>query len=158
MLFCTSVAFCFAFDHITTNDPEHRHLSATVARTLTTNYSLCSLAVPPKLAPFAIADEPLHLGDFFQLTCAVIHGDFPYNMTWLFNERPISYSSGVSILMVGKRSSSLNIDSVSGQHAGKYSCIGKNIAGSASISTSLSIRGLFVYRNISSPLWITVFF
>lgn len=115
-------------------------------------HCFCSISVPPKLAPFAVNDDPLHLGDFFQLNCAVIHGDFPYNITWLFNEQPVNYLSGVSILMVGKRSSSLNIDSVSGQHAGNYSCIGSNTAGTAVISTSLSIRGLCVYWFIASSL------
>lgn len=95
------------------------------------------------MAPFAIPDEPLHLGDFFQLNCAVVHGDFPYNITWLFNEQPIYNLDGASILMQNKRSSSLNIDSVSGQHAGNYSCFGSNLAGSASVTTTLSIRGLF---------------
>lgn len=100
--------------------------------------------VPPKLVPFAITDEPLHLGDFFQLTCAVVHGDFPYNISWYFNDQPINYIDGISILMHGKRSSSLNIESVSDQHAGNYTCIGSNIAGSASVATTLSIRGLFI--------------
>lgn len=113
-----------------------------MSRSLSINKHFFSFAVPPKLAPFATTDEPLHLGDFFQLTCAVVHGDFPYNITWYFNEQPISSVDGVSILMHGKRSSSLNIDSVSGQNAGNYSCIGSNIAGSASVTTTLSIRGL----------------
>lgn len=99
-------------------------------------------AVPPKLAPFANSDEPLHLGDYFQLTCAVVHGDFPYNITWYFNDEPITYIDGVSILMHGKRSSSLNIESVSAHNSGNYSCKSSNIAGRASISTTLSIRGL----------------
>lgn len=98
--------------------------------------------VLPKLAPFAISDEPLHLGDYFQLTCVVVHGDFPYNITWYFNDEPITYIDGVTILMNGKRSSSLNIDSVSAAHSGNYSCIGSNVAGRASITTTLSIRGL----------------
>lgn len=101
--------------------------------------------VPPKLAPFAISDEPLHLGDYFQLTCAVVHGDFPYNITWYFNDEPINHLDGIAILMHGKRSSSLNIDSVSGQHAGNYTCIGSNIAGSANVVTTLSIRGLCTF-------------
>lgn len=106
--------------------------------------------VPPKLAPFAISDEPLHLGDYFQLTCAVVHGDFPYNITWYFNDEPIIYVDGITILMHGKRSSSLNIESVSGQHAGNYTCIGSNIAGSANVATTLSIRGLCTFTKIRS--------
>lgn len=116
------------------------------AYTLRFNFSITSIfilfTVPPKLAPFAISDEPLHLGDYFQLTCAVVHGDFPYNITWYFNDEPITYIDGVTILMHGKRSSSLNIDSVSGAHSGNYSCVGSNLAGRASIMTTLSIRGL----------------
>lgn len=103
-------------------------------------FSFC-FAVPPKLAPFANSDEPLHLGDYFQLTCAVVHGDFPYNITWYFNDEPITYIDGVSVLMHGKRSSSLNIDSVSALHSGNFSCVGSNIAGRASMATTLSIRG-----------------
>lgn len=104
---------------------------------------LCYFIVLPKLAPFAISDDPLYLGDYFQLTCAVVHGDAPYNITWYFNDRLVSNDDSVSILMHGKRSSSLNIESVAGQHAGNYTCIGSNTAGSTSVSTTLSIRGLF---------------
>lgn len=101
--------------------------------------------VPPKLAPFAISDEPLHLGDYFQLTCAVLHGDSPYNITWYFNDEPITYVDGVSILFHGKRSSSLNIESVSAKHSGIYSCTGSNAAGRANVTTALSIRGLCIH-------------
>lgn len=106
--------------------------------------ALILFTVPPKLAPFAVTDEPLHLGDYFQLTCAVVHGDFPYNITWYFNDEPITHFEGVTILMHGKRSGSLNIDSVSAQHSGNYTCIGSNRAGRASITTTLSIRGLCI--------------
>lgn len=113
------------------------------------------LTVPPKLAPFATNDEPLHLGDYFQLTCAVVHGDFPYNITWYFNDEPITYFDGVSILMHGKRSSSLNIESVSAQHSGNYSCKGSNRAGQASITSTLSIRGLctFSHKQFYLQFW-----
>lgn len=91
-------------------------------------------------------DEPLHLGDFYQLNCAIVHGDFPFNITWLFNNEAIHNLHGVTILMQSKRSSSLNIDSVSGMHAGNYSCIGSNTAGSASATTILSVIGLFRFH------------
>lgn len=99
--------------------------------------------VPPKLAPWSTDEEPLYSGDFYQLNCAVTHGDFPINITWLFNDRPLSYMNGVTVLMQGKRSSSLSIDSVSGQHAGNYTCIGSNVAGSVSHTASLTVKGLF---------------
>lgn len=102
--------------------------------------------VPPKVAPLSVGDEPLHLGDFFQLNCAIVHGDSPFNITWLFNNEPIQNSHGVTILMQSKRSSSLNIDSVSGMHAGNYSCIGANRVGSVSTTTTLSVIGLFLFQ------------
>lgn len=114
------------------------------------NY-LLQFIVPPKLAPFANSDEPLHLGDYFQLTCAVLHGDSPYNITWYFNDEPIHYVDGVSILFHGKRSSSLNIEPVTERHPGRYTCIGSNAAGRANVTTTLSIRGLCTIF-ISFPL------
>lgn len=101
--------------------------------------------VPPKLAPLPsnAADEPLYVGDYFQLTCAVVHGDFPYNITWYFNGQPAQTVNGIQILIHGKRSSSLNIESVHGNHAGNYTCVGANRAGETEVSTTLSVKGWF---------------
>ena len=100
--------------------------------------------VPPKLTPLPSSlDNPLFLGDYFQLNCAVLHGDAPYNITWYFNDESIHNIAGVTILMQSKRSSSLNIESVTAEHVGKYSCIGANQAGYTEVSTNLTIRGLW---------------
>ncbi|XP_055906135.1 cell adhesion molecule Dscam2 isoform X21 [Eupeodes corollae] len=98
--------------------------------------------VPPKLAPLPTnaADEPLFVGDYFQLTCAVVHGDFPYNITWYYNDQLAQTINGIQILMHGKRSSSLNIESVHGHHAGNYTCVGANRAGEAEVSTTLTVK------------------
>ncbi|XP_054740537.1 cell adhesion molecule Dscam2 isoform X4 [Anastrepha obliqua] len=97
--------------------------------------------VPPKLAPLPTnADSPLFVGDYFQLTCAVVHGDAPFNITWYYNDEPARLVDGIMILMHSKRSSSLNIESVSGEHAGKYTCMGANRAGYTTVSTSLTVK------------------
>lgn len=136
---------------------DHHQQINTIRIAFQTNSSLILFSVPPKLAPFAISDEPLHLGDYFQLTCAVVHGDFPYNITWYFNDEPITYIDGVTILMHGKRSSSLNIESVSAAHPGNYSCVSSSIAGRASISTTLSIRGLCLLIQFSLSVYASLY-
>lgn len=95
------------------------------------------------MAPLAFGDEPLFPGDYFQLTCAVTHGDFPLNITWFLNDEPIfNQQNDIMIQYNGKRSSSLTIDSVTGSHAGNYTCIGSNRAGQSISSTTLSVKGL----------------
>ncbi|XP_017467241.1 PREDICTED: Down syndrome cell adhesion molecule-like protein Dscam2 isoform X27 [Rhagoletis zephyria] len=97
--------------------------------------------VPPKLAPLPTnADSPLYVGDYFQLACAVVHGDAPFNITWYYNDEPAQLIDGIMILMHSKRSSSLNIESVSGEHAGKYTCMGANHAGYTTVSTNLTVK------------------
>ncbi|XP_054089319.1 cell adhesion molecule Dscam2 isoform X12 [Zeugodacus cucurbitae] len=97
--------------------------------------------VPPKLAPLpSNADSPLYVGDYFQLTCAVVHGDAPFNITWYYNDEPAELVDGIMILMHGRRSSSLNIENVSAEHVGKYTCMGANHAGHTTVSTNLTVK------------------
>nr|XP_036670186.1 Down syndrome cell adhesion molecule-like protein Dscam2 isoform X46 [Drosophila suzukii] len=95
--------------------------------------------VPPKLAPLPV-NSPLYVGDYYQLTCAVVHGDAPFNITWYYNGEPAGDLPGVTILMHGRRSSSLNIESVGGDHAGNYACKGANRAGETLAETTLSVK------------------
>nr|XP_044249301.1 Down syndrome cell adhesion molecule-like protein Dscam2 isoform X10 [Drosophila takahashii] len=95
--------------------------------------------VPPKLAPLP-ANSPLYVGDYYQLSCAVVHGDAPFNITWYYNGQPAGDLPGVTILMHGRRSSSLNIESVGGDHAGNYTCKGANRAGETLAETTLSVK------------------
>lgn len=90
-------------------------------------------------------DYPLYVGDYYQLNCAVLHGDVPFNITWYYNDEPVYHKPGITTLMQSTRSSSLNIESVQPEHAGKYSCIGANHAGYTEVSTNLTIRGLCVF-------------
>ncbi|XP_070134573.1 cell adhesion molecule Dscam1 isoform X23 [Drosophila bipectinata] len=95
--------------------------------------------VPPKLAPLP-GNSPLYVGDYYQLSCAVVHGDAPFNITWYYNGQPAGDLPGVTILMISRRSSSLNIESVRGDHAGTYTCRGANRAGESSVETLLSVK------------------
>ncbi|XP_032572871.1 Down syndrome cell adhesion molecule-like protein Dscam2 isoform X2 [Drosophila sechellia] len=95
--------------------------------------------VPPKLAPLPV-NSPPYVGDYYQLTCAVVHDDAPFNITWYYNNEPAGDLAGVTILMHGRRSSSLNIESVGGDHAGNYTCKGANRAGETTAETHLSVK------------------
>jgi hypothetical protein len=82
------------------------------------------------------------------VVCSVTQGDFPLNISWSFNGKPLLNSETVSITKTGKRMSTLAIESVNGEHVGKYSCIGTNLAGSNSHTSELLVNGLLVhYRN-----------
>ncbi|XP_055694224.1 cell adhesion molecule Dscam2 isoform X11 [Lutzomyia longipalpis] len=97
--------------------------------------------VLPKIAPLVSGDEPLFLGDYFQLNCAVVHGDYPFNITWWFNNAPLDRGMGdMTITMLGKRSSSLNIESVMAHHVGNYTCVAANRAGNATSTAKLTVN------------------
>ncbi|XP_034653924.1 Down syndrome cell adhesion molecule-like protein Dscam2 isoform X37 [Drosophila subobscura] len=95
--------------------------------------------VLPKLAPLPV-NSPLYVGDYYQLSCAVVHGDAPFNITWDYNGQPAGDLPGVTIMMHSRRSSSLNIESVQGGHAGVYTCRGANRAGETTAESHLSVK------------------
>ncbi|XP_066244771.1 cell adhesion molecule Dscam1 isoform X35 [Euwallacea similis] len=96
--------------------------------------------VPPQIAPFDISDAPLNAGEFLQVTCSVKGGDLPINISWLLNDEPVNTHPEISVSLIGKRGSALSIESVSHQHAGKYTCIASNIAGLERYSSSLDVN------------------
>lgn len=100
----------------------------------------------PVIVPFPAGDKPAHMDQFVSFTCAISDGDLPLNIFWTFNNQPITPDSmDVSISKLGKRTSVLTIDSVTGHHAGSYACHGKNDAGSTSYSTELKVIGVCVF-------------
>lgn len=69
-------------------------------------------------------------------------GDLPIELKWLLNERPVSEMFGVSTAKLGKRTYALTIDSVSGKHAGNYTCEATNMAGVDRFSAALVVNGI----------------
>lgn len=96
----------------------------------------------PVIVPFPI-DKPVHMDQFLSMTCAISEGDVPINIFWTFKNQPITPDMDVSISRLGKRTSVLTIDSVSGHHAGLYTCHGQNDAGSTEYSAELKVIGVF---------------
>lgn len=69
-------------------------------------------------------------------------GDFPIDIEWRLNGDPMD-DSLISVNKMGKRMSMLTIDSVTGYHAGNYTCIASNLAGSVEHSSRLIVNGSF---------------
>lgn len=99
------------------------------------------MLVPPQITPFDFGEESLNSGEMASVICTVNKGDFPINITWLFNGKPVSTSDGVSILRTNKRISQLSIESVGGIHTGEYICLASNIAGNVTHSAYLHVNG-----------------
>jgi hypothetical protein len=100
----------------------------------------------PRIAPFSFGDSPVHSGQTAQVTCLVSEGDLPLNITWSFQGGVIDLHSGVVTTNIGKKASSLLIDSVSEVQSGNYTCTAQNRAGSSDYTASLDVYGtLFCY-------------
>lgn len=101
----------------------------------------------PKIATFTFGDEALKFGESASVQCTVSGGDLPMAIKWILNGEEIPPYLEVSTSKIGKRTLFLSIDSVRGDHAGNYSCIASNQAGSAEFTAPLVVIGLFVYQN-----------
>lgn len=97
--------------------------------------------VLPKIVPFHFED-PIFAGQAAQVSCLVSEGDFPLDITWLFQHERIRDLSGVTTTKVGKRASMLLIEPSSYEHNGNYTCVASNKAGSSNFTAALNINGI----------------
>lgn len=67
----------------------------------------------------------------------------PVKITWLHNNKTITNREGLSTVR-GKKYSTLNLESVSFEDAGEYTCIAENRAGMANYSAFLNVNGISV--------------
>ncbi|XP_020284786.1 Down syndrome cell adhesion molecule-like protein Dscam2 isoform X15 [Pseudomyrmex gracilis] len=97
--------------------------------------------VSPQIAPISFGEEPVNAGDLVSVQCVVTKGDSPLEITWTFDGRPIqAYHSDVIVSDSGKRVKQLTIESVAARHAGEYTCVASNAAGSVSHSATLDVN------------------
>lgn len=105
-------------------------------------YDLLISPAIPKLLPFAFGDEPSFIGDSTTVQCAIISGDLPFTFKWFLNDKPLDdHFHGVNVVMIGKKTSVLTIDSLEEIHAGNYTCIATNRAGQSTHSAELIVKG-----------------
>lgn len=109
---------------------------------LTTRTRCWLLAVSPQIAPISFGDEPVNAGDLVSVQCVVTKGDSPLEIAWTFDNQPIrSDRMDVIVSNSGKRVKQLTIESVAARHAGEYTCVASNAAGSTSHSAKLDVNG-----------------
>lgn len=97
------------------------------------------------MQPFTFGDEPSYLGDSATVQCSVSSGDLPLQFLWTLNSESVSSVYGIDVAFFGKKISVLRIDSLAENHAGNYTCLAQNIAGHASYSAELIVKGIKVY-------------
>jgi hypothetical protein len=92
--------------------------------------------------PFSFSDESINAGDVVSVQCTVAKGDSPITISWLFNNTEIETNDEIVISKIGRKISSLSIESARAVHMGEYTCVAKNAAGASNFSTTLHINGL----------------
>lgn len=95
--------------------------------------------------PFEFGDEPSNTGDSVGVQCMANKGDLPIDIRWTFNGAPVvSGENSVTITRVNSRTSTLNIEYLSGGNRGTFKCIVNNRAGKTDYSSKLNINGLLI--------------
>ena len=95
----------------------------------------------PVLLPFEFGDEPADVLSTTMVSCAVAKGDTPLAIEWLFQGRKIEASNEISITKSGQKISMLSIETVQPRHAGNYTCLATNRAGSVEHTSELKVIG-----------------
>lgn len=80
-------------------------------------------------------------GDTVSIQCTIAGGDLPVHVMWTLNGRPIEPYMDIVTQKQGKRINSLVIESVGDAHAGNFTCIAENAAGTAQHSSELVVIG-----------------
>lgn len=91
--------------------------------------------------PFEFGEEPFDMLTTTTVSCAVIKGDPPIDINWMFNGDNIRTNDGITITKSGQKMSILYIESVQPRHAGNYSCVARNKAGFVEHSSELKVIG-----------------
>lgn len=100
------------------------------------------IQVPPRITPFVFEDNPLHEGQYVQVTCLASEGDLPITIQWTLNGESLDKFPEVSAAKMGRRSSFLTIEAVSYTHVGNFSCRASNKAGESIYTSQLFVNGI----------------
>ncbi|XP_043478441.1 Down syndrome cell adhesion molecule-like protein Dscam2 isoform X32 [Leptopilina heterotoma] len=96
--------------------------------------------VAPQISPFSFGEEPVNAGEIASVQCAILKGDLPLEITWMFNAHLIESDQSDIFIESERRRKQLTIEAVSARHAGEYTCIASNIAGSVSRTATLDVN------------------
>lgn len=134
------------------NLPHTVRLTVTDSRTSTklnpkSNPLSCTLPflfiVSPKVVPFSF-EEPIFAGESAQVTCLVSQGDEPLEISWKLSS-PYNITDftnlGIVTQSLGRRGSTLLIESAESKHRGNYTCVVTNKAATTLFTTVLNVHG-----------------
>lgn len=85
------------------------------------------------------------MGDSTTVQCSLSSGDLPVRFSWFLNGKIVDSSDGVNVASFGKKTSVLSIDALAENHAGNYTCVAENRAGSSSSSAELTVKGTSIF-------------
>ncbi|XP_066145676.1 cell adhesion molecule Dscam1 isoform X23 [Euwallacea fornicatus] len=94
----------------------------------------------PKIHPFSFGEEPSFEGETISVQCIISTGDMPVEFAWLLNGKPLVDFKDISVVSMGKKISALTVDSICRDHAGNYTCVTKNNAGTSSFTAKLTVK------------------
>lgn len=97
--------------------------------------------VPPKILPFTFGERPLNEGELVTVPCAVVKGDAPVTLRWLFNGQKITPRMRITVVPLGVKNVILSVGSVQASHVGQYTCIAENRAGAYEYSANMTVNG-----------------
>lgn len=86
------------------------------------------------------------------MPCAVVEGDAPIGLQWLFNNQTIAPRHRITIVELGDRNVILSIASVDEKHVGNYTCVARNLAGHHNITAPLLVNGKALFSFLFSSL------
>lgn len=109
------------------------------------------LTVLPKLLPFTFGDQPASLGESTTVQCSISLGDLPVKFSWLLNNQTLENIDGINIVQLGKKTSVLSIDSLTEIHAGNYTCLATNHAGTTKHHAQLVVNGKYLHALFLVP-------
>lgn len=78
-------------------------------------------------------------GNSVVITCSISAGDPPFGIVWLWNNKPLPHSVGITLTNMGDVSL-LQIASVHMVHQGNYTCIVTNAAGSSNQTARIRVK------------------
>lgn len=100
------------------------------------------LLVPPRITPFQFGDEPMNFGEPASIQCTIAGGDWPMKVNWQLNGYNLPEHLHIATTKFTRHTYALAIESVSAEHAGNYTCLAENWAGSAKYTDTLIVNGL----------------
>uniref|UniRef100_A0A8C2U117 Ig-like domain-containing protein n=1 Tax=Coturnix japonica TaxID=93934 RepID=A0A8C2U117_COTJA len=109
-----------------------------------------SVKEPPKFTKKPEALRFVRLGDTVQLECKIT-GTAEIKITWYKNDQALQMSNRLHMSFV-ESTAVLTILDASAEDAGDYICEAQNSAGTASCSTSLSVKEPPVFSKVPSPV------